>query len=475
MSVLRYPEGMNSMDLQIWDNAAFDNGESEDSSAIVKSSWSPFKPSLNSSLESMDSFSSKENRSPLLEKNSVSAKSQLPIKSILQNGAAVENSRIKSVKANSKLGFVENSVLKSGNEGEMIRDDKKIDQEIEEIEKEISRLASKLEALKVEKAEKIVKTVEKKGGRVIPAKFMNQKQSDKNAEEKKKVQRRGLSIGPSEIFAGTRRGMSLGPAEIMKSRQIGKQESMITPIQSIKNRRKSCFWKLQDIDEAEKVTKERRKSLSLSPKSRKANAKMIQSSRQAATTVASRKTLKKEDAIVNSIQPKKLFKDGEKSAAATNKKPIRPGRVIASRYNQSTNQASSSSAMRKRSLPENDQESKRCDKKRSLSVGKSRPEIKNLGGTNEGRVKKRWEIPSEIVVHRSSESETSPPPTTISVVVPDLLPRIRTSRGVSETPRDSGPAKRVAELIGKKSFFSIDEEVDEPSSSVCQALHFAED
>lgn len=501
MSVVRYPESMNSTDLQIWDNAAFDNGESEDSSAMFKSSWTPLNPVILSSSESLDSFSSKENQNPLLENNrlAVKSQSQVPSKPIHHNG------RARSAKAqNSKSGFVEKkSVLKSGNE-EDVGDDKNIDLEIEEIEKEIIRLSSRLEALKIEKAEKFVKTVERRG-RVVSAKFLEQKQSGKNGEEKKKVEevimsvsakskvqrKRGLSMGPSEIVgAGARRGMSLGPVEIFagaiaKTRQIGKQESAITPIQTIQNRRKSCFWKLQDIEE-EKITKERRKSLSVSPKSRKLNAK-IQASRQAATTVASRKTAKREESIVNSIQPKKLFKDGEKSAA-TNKKPLRPGRIVASRYNnnnnnnQGTNQAS---AIRKRSLPENnndqgEDESKRCDKKRSLSAGKSRPtqpEIKNSAtAEGQGRVKKRWEIPTEVVVvaHRNSESESfhHPPPTTTISDVPELLPSIRTTRCLIETPRDSGPAKRVADLVGRKSYFSIDEELEEPSSSVCQALNF---
>lgn len=509
MSVVRYPESMNSTDLQIWDNAAFDNGESEDSSAMFKSSWPHLKPVVFSSTESLDSFSSKENQNPQFDNNRLAIKSHLPFKSIHQ-----QKGRVKSTKTQS-------SKSKSGNEEDVRDDGKNIDLEIEEIEKEISRLSSRLEALRIEKAEKCVKTAERRaggGGRVVPAKFMEQKQTGKNGEEKKKVEeafimsskvqtrRRGLSIGPSEIInggSGARRGgMSLGPVEISAGAiaiAAGKQqESAITPIQAIQNRRKSCFWKLQDIEEEEEgkkmitttttTTKERRKScfLSISPKSRKPNnnnisaAKILQASRKAATTVGSRKTVKREDSIVNSIQPKKLFidKDGEKSsaaaAAATNKKPLKlPGRIVASRYNNSNNNnqgTNQASAMRKRSLPENnndqeEDESKRFDKKRSLSVGKSRPtptqpEIKNSAAATEGRVKKRWQIPS-------------PPPTAaatvISSVVPDLLPNIRTTRCLIETPRDSGPAKRVADLVGRKSYFSIDEEL------VCQALDFAEE
>lgn len=328
----------------------------------------------------------------------------------------------------------------------------------------------------MKRPKKSFKIVEKRG-RVVPAKFMEPKMSVKIGEEKKKIDesssmsakakvqtRRGLSLGPSEIFAGTRsRGLSMGPSEIFAGTKAGTsgKQGMITPIQQIQNRRKSCFWKLQEIEE------ERGKSSSLSPKSRKAAARTI-TSRQAVTTIASKKNLKKDDAFLSSVQPKKLFKDGEKSVPAS-KKPQRPGRVVASRYNQSTNQ---SSVVRKRSLPENDKdETKRNEKKRSLSVGKTRvsqTENKNLG--TESRVKKRWEIPSEIVVHASTESEKSP----LSITVkPDLLPKIRIARcTVSETPRDSGPAKRVIELIGKKSFFSSDED-KEPS--VCQVLSFGDE
>lgn len=113
---------------------------------------------------------------------------------------------------------------------------------------------------------------------------------------------------------------------------------------------------------------------------------MTQGTRQAATTVGSRKAVKKEDGVHASIQPKKLFRDGEKSVAA--KKSLKPGKVITSRYNQSAIQ----STLRKRSLPENDEdESKRCDKKRASLVGKlhrNLPEMSPNQGT-ESQVKKR--------------------------------------------------------------------------------------
>ncbi|KAL0301980.1 UNVERIFIED_CONTAM: hypothetical protein Sradi_6474800 [Sesamum radiatum] len=481
MSVLQFPQGVDSSaDLQIWNNAAFDNGENSEDLTANRQSWGSLKSIFGDPKASFDSVSGKENQGVVAENQVSSVSSCLkssttPFKPVNTDGA-IEKSRIKSA---FKKGFQENVVLKVEG-GREIRDEKKIDEEIEEIESEIMRLNSRLESLRLEKAGRSVKVVEKRG-RIVPAKFMEEKQCVKDGEGKKqieeissmtartKVTRRGVSLGPAEIASGGRRGMSLGPSEIfgaVKSRQTGKLE-MITPVQS---RRKSCFFKMQEIDEEKVVVaaKGRGKSSSLSPNSRKVAAKTQVSSRQAVTTISSRKTLKKDDALINAIQPKKLFKDGEKSVPATNKKPLRPGRVVASRYNQNT-------AMRKRSLPENDKDdSKRGDKKRSLSVGKSRvnpTENKNIG--TESRVKKRWEIPSEIVVHGSMVEADESSPQSI-VAVPDLLPRIRIARCVNESPRDSGPAKKVVELIGRKSVFgNDDEEVEEPS--LCQALTFAEE
>ncbi|PIN13527.1 hypothetical protein CDL12_13851 [Handroanthus impetiginosus] len=460
MSVMQFTESVDSSaDLQVWNNAAFDNGENSEDLNANGQSWGSLKSIFGDPKASFDSVSGKENQGIALENQISSVSSSLkssstPFKPVNRD-EVIEKSRIKGVL---KKGYEENVVL-NPESGKDIRDEKKIDEEIEEIESEILKLKSRLEALKLKKAERSIKVVEKKG-RVVPAKFMEQKQNVKNGE----VKTRGLSLGPAEIASGGRRGMSMGPSEIfgtVKSRQMGKQD-MMTPLQS---RRKSCFWKLQEIDEEKVVAKERPKSSSISPKSRKVTAKT--QVRQAVTTIASRKTVKKEDGVINAIQPKKLFKDGEKSVPGANKKPLRPGRVVASRYIQNTPQAS---AMRKRSLPEDDM--KRNEKKRSLSAGKTRltaTEGKNLGTESSSRVKKRWEIPSEIIVHGSLEGEKSP---SSIVVVPDLLPRIRIARCMKESPRDSGPAKKVAELIGKKSYFNDDEEVER---SVCQALIYEEE
>ncbi|KAJ7948249.1 Meiosis-specific nuclear structural protein [Quillaja saponaria] len=454
MSILQYPDSTNAPELQIWNNAAFDNEDSEGFSAPKKNSWSNLHPVYENCSESLESDCSKENLSPELVKSALSSKSWVPIKLLHPHGV-VSNSQRKPLK-----------LFKDGDcmveqEYEKVRDEKKIDAEIEEIEKEIKRLSSRLEGLRLEKIEQRAKMIERRG-RIVPAKFMDSKQSVKVPDVAKKIEE---PLSSSSISKLNRRGVSLGPTEIIagvRSRFPAKLE--ITPVQPIQSRRKSCFWKLQDIDEV-KAIKERRQSLSVSPKSKKTVGK-IQAQKHAATTVGSKRPAKKEDEVLSLIQPKKLFKDGEKSVPS--KRPLRPGRVVASRYNQIASQPTGNSTTidaRKRSLPENEkEEGKRCDKRLASSVGKS------CGYQGmEGRIKKKWEIPSEIVVYKGEEEKKSG---SAMANIADVLPKIKTIRYVNASPRDSGPAKRVAQLLGKKSYFCPDEEVE---ASVCQALSFSEE
>ncbi|XP_057527914.1 uncharacterized protein LOC130806735 [Amaranthus tricolor] len=467
MSVIQqYPETINSKDLQIWNNAAFDNGESENS-ANLKFSWSDMKQlsSINLS-ESLQSDSTKENRSPSIVES-------LVLKSSSSNNPLRNNNFIENTPQNPTCKI---SASEKGN----ICEERNIDSEIEEIEKEISRLSSRLESLRLEKAKRNTKMVEKRG-KIVAAKFMDlPKQSIRSSNEQSKIEesmslsakmktrRRGLSMGPTEIMRGVRRGISLGPAEIYsatKLRQLSKQD-ITTPVQQSANRRKSCYWKLDEIDEL-KVTKERGKCSSLSPKSRYKTVLKTQVPRHAATTVGSKKTTKKEDAVVSSIQPKKLFtKEGDKSAV---KKPLKSGRVVASRYNQVSNGGNSAiKELRKRSLPENEEDRMRSDKKRVSLTEKSQVGEQS---TTENRVKKRWVIPTEGMVPILFDQNT---PLSVSKI---RAPKIKNLRCIHESPRDSGPAKRISELIGRKSFFSMDnglnEEVEE--SVICQSLSFADE
>ncbi|KAK8562524.1 hypothetical protein V6N13_018891 [Hibiscus sabdariffa] len=438
MSVLQYPDSFHVPDLQVWNNAAFDNGESEDANA-VKVSWSNLDSgSLN---QSQESDGSKENQSPLWVKSPVSFKS----------AASLGKPCSKNVTGNPREPF--SAKMKSGEE-EKKRDEKKIDMEIEEIEKEVARLSSKLEALRLEKAEYSARSIAMRG-RTVPAKFMEPKQSIKNLETVKKIEDPLFSSAKPKL---NRRGVSLGPAEIIsatKSKQFLKQE-FTTPVQSIQSRRKSCFFKLQDIDEG-KATRERGKSLSLSPKSRRTVSKVI-APKPAATTAGAKRAVKKDEGLLSTILPKRLFKDGQKPGTA--KKPLKPGRVVCSRYNQIPNQSNGSFTVN----DSRKQETNKHDKRR---VSNERIVDSCKNEKSESRVKKKWEIPSEVIILKGETQEESPQ----SIDEINDLPKIRTVRVWSESPRDSGPAKRVAELMGRKSYFSMEEETED---SVCQALSFAE-
>ncbi|OIW05234.1 hypothetical protein TanjilG_21219 [Lupinus angustifolius] len=376
-----------------------------------------------------------------------------------------------------------------------------IDDEIQEIENEMKRLSSKLEALRLHKA----KTVEKKG-RVVSSKFMEPKietfvkglgeESVKNKIEetpKTKVKNFNNMI---------RRGLSLGPSEIVRSRKV--VDDAVTPVTTMQSRRKSCFLKPPEVDDervnsilqgqnrkqavttdflgsrkvvddaATPVTamQSRRKSCFLKPPEvddeRVNSILQGQNRRQTATTdfLGSRKFLKKEEEVLALVNPRKLFKEGGKSVP--NKKLLKTGRVVASRYNQINSNSvaidarkrlGQSSAMKlplsgsvtgKRVLPENDKDDSggRCDKRRASSV----------------RVKKRWEIPGEVKKPSLSSSSSS----SSSV----MLPKIKALRCSNESARDSGAAKRVAELTGKRSYFCADNDADE---SVCKFLNLEEE
>ncbi|XP_020202490.1 uncharacterized protein LOC109788222 [Cajanus cajan] len=261
-----------------------------------------------------------------------------------------------------------------------------IDAEIEAIQREITRLTTRLDALRLEKAKRAKRLV----GRVVPAKFMEPRPNAVVSRKPEETPKAKVKISNNNNNNNSwRRGMSLGPAEIAA-----------TPA-TVQSRRKSCFWKLPEIEE-------------------EARAKTV-----------GRVKKKDEAALVGQAQARKLFeREKVKAVCESNKKGLlRQGRVVASRYN-------SCCDVKKRSLPE---------------------------GGSEVRVKKRWEIPKN-----GGEEETMATATATTTAVA-VLPKIRTVKCVNDSPRDSGAAKRVAELVGKKPFFSIDEK------DVCQVLDFAEE
>ncbi|KAK1429097.1 hypothetical protein QVD17_11299 [Tagetes erecta] len=359
---------LGESDLQIWNNQAFDDGDISDT----------FKP-LPVNLSSDSSFSSKENKSPI---GFITSKSSV-LHNPLHQSKPFKNLPIKigSLKPSENLD--------------------KTDEEIE-IENEIKRLVARLEAIRAEK--NAMKSVQKQGKSVLVVDTAGVK---KVQETRNNVQRRGFSLGPNEIMSATN----------SKAKQFGTTPS------SVQSRRKSCFWKLDDIEEE-------------TSRSKNPNTRI----RQAVTTIGSKKMMKKDDSVLASIQPKKLF--GE-----TVKKPVKPGRVVPSRYNQAT----VNSSMKKRENVERKSNSEMVKKK------------------------KTWEIPRVIVIpnrlnldENENEDEDMNEDDSMDVVMQEVvLPRIRVGRCVEEAGRDSGPAKRVVELVGKKSYF--DEE------AVCQKLSFDQD
>ncbi|CAF2150473.1 unnamed protein product [Brassica rapa subsp. narinosa] len=392
MTSTEHTETLNAPELQIWNNAAFDDGDSNLTSAI-EASWS----NLNASF---DSDCSKENQIPVSVSSSLKSSVSFSTDDPIRCGKVKEKPH--------KTGKVRHG---------------DIDAEIEEVEKEMNRLSIRLESLRLEKAEQIARSIAIRG-RIVPAKFMeSQKPTVKfdTGAKPRTTPRRGVSLGPGEIYSAAK-----------------KSETTVTPLQSAQNRRKSCFFKLPGIEEGKKaVTKGRGRSLS--PRSRK--AKMTAAEKQAATTGGSKRGVKKEESVLSSIQPKKLFKEEEK------RKPLKPGRVVASRYSLMSKTAEKDA--RKRSLPENEEkENHRSEKRRASDENRK----------SEGRVKKRWEIPSEVEVYCSGVTVSDETP------IGKELPKIRTLRGrVGESPRDSGAAKRVSELESKNRDFTF-----------CQLLRFEE-
>ncbi|KAM1432090.1 hypothetical protein ACFXTO_014654 [Malus domestica] len=281
----------------------------------------------------------------------------------------------------------------------------------------------------VAKKKALEEEVEKRG-KVVAAKFMEQKQSVKNLDGLKKIESMMMSVR-SKVNG---RGMSLGLSEIVVGAGFQRPKGQ---------------------------------EFKLSLKSRKTVSR-VQAPKQAATTVGgSKRPVKKQDKVLASIGPKKLFKDGAEKSVPAKKTPFKPGRVVPSRYNQIGNSAVSDGW--KRSWPDEDKDdSKRGDKRRVSLVGKPYGialETSRSQGS-ECRVKKSWEIPSKIVVYQGAAEHNKSP--SVIAEIGDVLPKIKTVRCGIDTPRGSGPAKRVAELVGMKSYFSTHGEV-------CQELSFAEE
>ncbi|CAM8890237.1 unnamed protein product [Rhodiola kirilowii] len=356
---------IKSSELQIWDNAAFDCGGSLDA-ASIRNSWS--------SISAFQPDDNKENTITLL----TYPPSLTPPKPLHLNNRVAKNSTTclsKQACPIKRLGNFKTKELGFG------RYEERLNREIEDIEKEMNRLSCRLQELKRERnAERC--------GRV----------ASMEQDQLMKLEDSLLTPNVAGVMSSQYRGFSISPPEIITAgaktrRMISKMEaSSSTPINQKQDRNKSCFWKLDQIDEL-KMTKERGRggrSMSLSPRTKKDIPKLP--IKQAATTLGSRKKWNKDERVISSVQPKNLFKEGDK-------KPVRAGRVVASRYNNNQEKivASNNKGSRKRLLPENEASKGNEKKRASLEVKVCSKEAAALE-QQQCRVKKKWEIPVEAVM-----------------------------------------------------------------------------
>nr|POE50230.1 hypothetical protein CFP56_45831 [Quercus suber] len=131
---------------------------------------------------------------------------QVPIRPLCPNSLVV-NSQGKPFKVLVKEGLLETPMVpkkeheKREEKDDRVSDERKIDLEIEEIQKEISWLSLRLEVLRLEKAKRnAMKTVERHG-KIVQAKFMEPKQSVKNLDLMKKIE----EPLPSSVKSKTRK------------------------------------------------------------------------------------------------------------------------------------------------------------------------------------------------------------------------------------------------------------------------------
>ncbi|EHA8591165.1 hypothetical protein COCNU_scaffold035423G000020 [Cocos nucifera] len=566
MSLIHFPDAVNSKNLQVWNNTVFDDAAGGSDGAAAKLPWSALQPISANQSESLDFDPCKENRSPtpVYDKTPISKKSSTALKPALSGKS-------------SKVSFKEVAQI----------NDESIDDEIEEIEKEIRRLSSRLEALRVKKAERDSRVAAaRRHGRIVPAKFMDPKQStmkilempaSKNMEQSPssaKLRQRCGSLGPLEIIASSskvldlkqsstknlgsssalkkigespasarlqRRGVSLGPLEIhesIRSRQLKALDG--TTLRSVQIHKKQGFWKLEGIQEEKgekrrsspksrpstaakasvprkgatttiatkkvaesptNATLQRRgvslgpseiamsarsrqirkiqevkekgmkaekqgRSLSTSPRSRRSSAAAkVSDLRKGIATVGAKKPVKKEQGSLTILKPKVLFHEGKNTIPAKRPSKNTRARVVASRYSLATTRVAGDepgSSRRKWSLPELGMD------ETTGSLQGSRGSAHESHEDLDVQMNRGGEISSEVegnVDHLLAVGENSPP----SIMkIAESLPKIKTLRCINESPRDSGCAKRVAELVGKRPVFG--EADDEDVTSPCQAL-----
>ncbi|KAK9133747.1 hypothetical protein Scep_013275 [Stephania cephalantha] len=141
MSFLAYPDHNSARNLHVWNNEAFDDNHDDEAEESEQS------VSLDGS-DSFDSSSNKENRRPHFSESPVN-----PAQAI-RDGPDGEKLQGKPLKLLFEEGLVGPFLDIYDNEDQIDRSEGEIDCEMREIAVEIGRLASRFEALRLEKGGK---------------------------------------------------------------------------------------------------------------------------------------------------------------------------------------------------------------------------------------------------------------------------------------------------------------------------------
>uniref|UniRef100_A0A0E0LEU1 Uncharacterized protein n=1 Tax=Oryza punctata TaxID=4537 RepID=A0A0E0LEU1_ORYPU len=356
-----------------------------------------------------------------------------------------------------------------------------VEAEIDHIEAEILRLSSRLHHLRVSKQPEPNREAAPMGEMVAKVRprprglslgpldvisIVNREKHPLRTKQPPATRGRGLSLGPLEIAtanhsrvpaaaqhqqqqrAGTarilkpikeppvqrRRGVSLGPLEIHhgvgSKPAAARAKTFPTKLNAIREETRPSKqfavpvkpWPSsntrQTLDSRQGTAASRAKARSPSPRSRR------QSNGKATDTRGGNKA-------VDELKPKGASSSQSSSATAaataTGKRPAGSSkmRVVPSRYSLTPGASLGGSAVQERRRKQ------------------------SLPGSSSGDASQNEEIRAKVI----GPSNYPLSPQTISKVA-EMLPKIRTMPHPDESPRDSGCAKRVAELVGKRSFFT---------------------
>ncbi|XP_074586555.1 uncharacterized protein LOC141842236 [Curcuma longa] len=428
MSFLQLPDSTN---LQIWNNAAFEDG----ASASKASTAIPLRQISANLCGTLDP--SKENRSPVVEKSVIDVRFHRKAAEAVEEGA--------------------------------------VDCEIARIEEEIGRLQSRLEALRLRKAER----------RIAPAKILDLKQQGgggggcgsvarKNPCSPSISKRMNLAMEPAPTSAASgmrRRGASARPVEILatparpievrnaaknlwpsalkkkttenSSPAIDRRGVSLSPIEIHQNflapdrSGKATETKLEHIKEDKGMNKER--GLNLNPKSHPPEtSKTLNNLRQPS---AGAKKAVKVDHFSETITPKALFQEN-KNTVSCKRQPNAAAkmRIVRSRYSLAGTQILTGEEL--------------GGKRRKWSSPELTAQVATAGSKLEEQIKTDSKMSNDVDLTVGSLSSSPSTPQSIA----KMLPKINITNS--------------SEPIGRKPFFAASE--DEELHSHYQDLIFHE-